>query len=145
MSLAADQLWEFDILTFKNVMDRRKEMMPSPVASPVASPARSPQYRGSGDELSSLRAEISELKELLEFERANTRNFHNTMIASLNEMAGDICKLDSKGGKTEFCRVLNNEYSKLMKSRAEGQVSYRGSDSESSESDFSADETDNFF
>lgn len=135
LSLAADQVWEFDDVSFRNVMERQRveqEKMNQKV--------KPPEYRGAED-VSSLKAQVSELKDIIEAERQNTRNFHNTMIASMNEMASDICKLDGNGS-TKFCRVLNNEYTKLMESRAEGGV-YRGVDEYESE-DFSADDTDFF-
>ena len=158
MSLAADEVWEFDDATFKNVMDRQAKMhqrAESPVLEPEPAP-EVPEYRGKDDELSLLRAEVQDLKDMLNFERQNQRNFHNTMIASLNEMAGDICKLDSNGQNTEFCRVLNSEYTKLIESRAESVLpEYRGSENEDEEDeeeeeeeeeeeDFSADSTDFF-
>ena len=149
MTLAADQVWEFDDNSFRNVMDRQQKMN--------APAEEQPEYRGKEDEISLLRAEVSELKDMLQFERQNQRNFHNTMIASMNEMAADICKLDSKGENTEFCRVLNSEYTKLIESRAESELApaYRGSEDaeekedeeeeeEEEEEDFSADDTDFF-
>ena len=65
------------------------------------------------------------------------------MIASMNEMANDICKLDTSGKNTEFCQTLKGEYKKLMESRAEQSITedYRGIESES---DFSAEDTDFF-
>ena len=140
-------------------MQRQKEIhrAESPVPEPELSP---PEYRGSSDDIKMLMSEISELKHQLSVERENNKNFHNTMIASMNEMASDVCRLDSSGGNTEFCRVLTASYGKLMEARAEDQL-YRGNnddekddeekdeeeeeeDEDEEADDFSADDTDFF-
>ena len=139
MTLAADQLWEFDDVTFRNVMERQRK------AHEPETTEKELEYRGAvgEDVLIKLTTQIDELKQELAAEKETSRNFHNTMIASMNEMASDICKLDSKGENTEFCRTLKSEYSKLLESRAEKKLNdkteYRGVEEE-----FSADETDFF-
>tara|TARA_B100001741_G_scaffold15422_1_gene11726 strand:- start:973 stop:1698 length:726 start_codon:yes stop_codon:yes gene_type:complete len=161
MTLAADQVWEFTDDTFQNVMQRQKEIhrAESPVeVAPESAPQETaqPEYRGTSDDMQSLMNEISALKQQLSVERENNKNFHNTMIASMNEMANDICKLDSSGNNAEFCRTLTSSYGKLMEARAEEQL-YRGKNEESDEDDeedeeeeeeeeddFSADDTDFF-
>lgn len=144
MTLAADQVWEFDDTSFQNVMDRQKAEMQARAERKIETPPT--EYRGIDNSLvEELRNEIDTLKRELATERENSKNFHNTMIASMNEMASDICKLDSTNGKnTEFCQTLKGEYRKLMESRAEQSIdneAYRGIESES---DFSADDTDFF-
>lgn len=129
MSLASDEVWEYSDATFRNVMERQK-----------AEQFKEPSYKGTS-EIEQLRSEMSEMKRRMEEQITNSKNFHNTMIASLNEMASDICRLDSTGANTEFCRVLHNEYSKMTDSRAEGDMEEYQS---SGEEDFSADDTDFF-
>lgn len=163
MTLAADQVWEFTDESFRNVMDRQKQQnSPEPeyrgsqddeismLKKEIAELKSYVVYRGSNDLVSNLQSEIDSLKKLMSDEKETNRNFHNTMIASMNEMANDICKLDSNA---DFCKVLNTEYTKLMKSRAEGSLpttttNMSAADNEESEDDdvesFSADETDFF-
>lgn len=117
LSIAGDQVWEFDDKSFKNVLERQKATHEARAEPSI------PEYRGAED-VKQLKSEIALLRNELKAERENTRNFHNTMIASMNEMAGDICKLDTSGKHTEFCRVLNKEYSNLMASRAEAAIEY---------------------
>lgn len=146
MTLAADQVWEFDDDSFQNVMERQKREMDSRAEEKVE------PYRGiehEKDIITELRSEIHYLKRELSIERENSKNFHNTMIASMNEMAGDICKLDTSGNKTEFCRTLKGEYEKMIASRSEAQIesnNYRGIDAADTQEmdDFSADDTDFF-
>lgn len=146
MTLAADQVWEFDDKSFQNVMERQKAKMQARAESKVVKPRSDHEYRGVEDSLvQSLRQEIVSLRQELVAERENSKNFHNTMIASMNEMASDICKLDTSGKNTEFCRTLKGEYNKLIESRAEknitSEANYRGIESDS---DFSAEDTDFF-
>lgn len=164
MTLAADQVWEFTDDSFRNVMDRQKKQnSPEPeyrgsqddeismLKKEIAELKSNVLYRGSNDLVSDLQSEVDSLKKLMSEEKETNRNFHNTMIASLNEMANDICKLDSNA---DFCKVLNTEYTKLMKSRAEGSLPTKtttkmsAAENDESEDDdvesFSADETDFF-
>tara|TARA_B100001778_G_C18461087_1_gene571221 strand:+ start:25 stop:279 length:255 start_codon:yes stop_codon:yes gene_type:complete len=62
------------------------------------------------------------------------------MVASVNEVAADVCKLDSSDS-CEFCKTLTTEYNSLM-SRAEGNIEYRGVDSDSEESTDDDDDDD---
>lgn len=138
MSLAADQVWEFDDTSFRNVLERQRrqtdteyrgvdnatkndmetlQAMRNDIETLKESMA---QYRGTN----ALQDEIKDLRLQLQAERDQTKAFHNTVIASMNEMAGDICKLDSSGKSTEFCQVLKSEYSKLL-NRAEDTL-YKG-------------------
>jgi hypothetical protein len=137
LSLAADQVWEFDDDSFRNVMQRQQQK----------NEQMTEKYRGVGksSEIDQLKQQIDTLTRSLELERENNKNFHNTMIASMNEMASDICGMDSSGRNAEFCRTLKSEYGKLMASRAESKLSntnqiYRGTQ----ELDFSDDDTDFF-
>ena len=161
LSLAGDQVWEFDDASFQQVLNRQ-------AANVAEARAESePEYRGTEDMnlVEQLMMEVQGLKQELHAERENNKNFHNTMIASMNELANDILKVDSDSNRAEFCRVLTDEYSKLMVSRAEDSV-YRGTeddeeddddddeedededddedDADEDEEEFSADETDFF-
>lgn len=138
MTLAADQVWEFDDKSFQDVMERQKKEMDRAEES-----VPEPEYRGvTSDEIDMLKSEIEQLKNDLLSERENTKNFHNTMIASMNEIAGDICKMDSKGN-AEFCRTLTGEYTKMMSSRAESSTVEQYNSTQDVD-DFSADDTDIF-
>ena len=137
MTLAADQVWEFDDISFQNVLNRQ-------AANVAQSRAESePEYRGTEDMniVEQLMMEVQGLKQELHAERENNKNFHNTMIASMNELANDIIKVEGDSNRAEFCRVLTDEYSKLMASRAEDSV-YRGTEDDDDEEDDEDDEDD---
>ncbi len=133
LTLAADQVWEFTDATFANVLEREKNIN-------RAESSFQPLYRGTNNEISDLRSQIQELKTMIEEDRNNTKHFHNTMVASVNEVAADVCKLDSSDS-CEFCKTLTTEYNSLM-SRAEGNIEYRGVDSDSEESTDDDDDDD---
>jgi len=166
MSLAPDQVWEFDDKSFKHVLDRQKKAMEARSESAVPKSYRgisedlsktieelrsdiealkSQSYRGVSGEAQEMRSEINSLKQQLSIEHKNTSNFHNTVIASLKEMASDICKVDPGGKHTQFCSELKNQYDRLVVSRAEDSVNdYRGIETNVEMEDFSADDTDFF-
>ena len=125
LSLSARDVWEFSDESFRNVMNREKEKMTRAEANIKSS---TPEYRGSNNDVMELKNEISQLKSELAAERATSRSFHNTMIASMHELANDICKMDTSGN-AEFCKVFRNEYTKMMKARGESSldnIDYRG-------------------
>lgn len=122
-------VWEFDDDTFQKVMKREQTKAEDQAR---AEAQINEKFRGTSD-ADALRKEVGELKALVEQEREHARSFNNTLIASMREMANDICKLDKKNNGAEFCRVFRNEYGKML-ARAEGPVEessakkeYRGS------------------
>ena len=136
-TLASDQVWEFDDKSFQNVMDRQRKEMEARAEQEIK--VEQPPFRGVDESIiTELKSEIESLKNQLNSTNENNKNFHNTMIASMNEMASDICRLDTSGKNTEFCRTLKSEYGKLLESRAEQPISTSEID------DFSADDTDFF-
>lgn len=109
-------VWEFDDGSFQNVMARESRK--------AAARAEAEEYRGTKEDeasVSTLKEEILKLSSELKAEKEYSRNFHNTLIASMQEMANDICKLDSKNEGAEFCRVFRTEYTKML-NRAEKSV-----------------------
>ena len=89
-------------------------------------------YRG----IDAANAEIQKLRAELQAEKELVRNFHNTYIASLSELASDICKLDTDHA-ANFCRTFKAEYEKMV-SRPE--TSYRGNEDAAEDSMSSDDE-----
>lgn len=137
LSLSPEDVWEFDDHSFKNVLERQAGTSKDNV-----------NYRGtSSSEMVQLREEVNSLKELLDEERYSVKQFQNTVIASMNEMAADICKLDTSGKNTEFCRTLSSEYTKMV-NRAENSLSAppspKSPEYKGIQDDFSADDTDFF-
>lgn len=124
-SIAPGDVWEYSDESFSKVMEREREAQEMRMAraeKKVTVPSTT--YRG--DE-NSLMQEIKQLRSDLNAERELTRNFHNTYIASLHELAQDVCRLDTDGKHANFCRTFNSEYEK-MQSRAETTM-YRGTKS----------------
>lgn len=114
-TMSPTDVWEFTDKAFSNVLERER-----------AKQTRSEQslYRGSTDDISTLRAEVSTLRQELAQEKRTTKDFHTTFLASLYELSGDVCKMDTSGKHAQFCRTFSTEYDK-MKARAEGAL-YRG-------------------
>jgi len=131
-TIAPNDVFEFTDESFANVLERERKQQEEMMREQQAlhynqqeqqelSRAESSTYRST----SSLETQIASLRAELDAERQLTRNFHNTYIASLHELANDVCKLDVSGNLAQFCRTFNDEYSR-MQSRAEHGV-YRGS------------------
>ena len=92
-------------------------------------------YRGLQNEIASLRSE-------LQAERERTRDFHNTYIQSLFEVANDIKSLD-KNGSCKFCNTFKDEYIK-MQSRSETTVNYESDEASEVDVDMNDDSSDYF-
>lgn len=133
-TIAPGDVWEFSDESFANVMERERKMQEEKMRAEDAARAEESAYRGTND----LEKQINELRAELEAERQLTRNFHNTYIASLHELANDVCALDPSGKGCQFCRTFNAEYTK-MQSRGEKSL-YRGSDKESAEEKYTSDD-----
>ena len=122
-TISPSEVWEFTDSSFAKVMERERRQQETQLAKQQEhAESRMQTYRGNS--ASSLHEEVAMLRAELESERQLTRNFHNTYITSLHELASDVCKLDSTGKCAAFCRTFNAEYEK-MQSRAEQSV-YRG-------------------
>jgi len=118
-TIAPGDVWEFSDKGFEKVMDRERAQYRSEAALNEKK-IEKVDYRGVED----LREQVAALRSELQAERQLTRNFHNTYIATLHELANDVCSLDSKGDGAQFCRTFNSEFTK-MQSRAEDGL-YRG-------------------
>lgn len=122
-SIAPADVWEYSDQGFQKVFERERKkvqsenMRSSRAEATLAEPGSK-----------SLQAQIAQLRSELETERQMTRNFHTTYVASLHELASDVCKLDTSGKHASFCRTFNEEYDK-MQSRGEKSL-YRGAGGE---------------
>lgn len=138
-SIAPNEVWEYSDAAFASVMERERKANGDRMSASRAEQAISePAFRGDNH----LKREVAQLRAELQAERDLTQNFHNTYIASLHELAQDVCKLDTTGKHANFCRTFNSEYRK-MQSRAEEGV-YRGTYGEDNEAakDFSESDAD---
>ena len=106
---AGASLWEFTDQSFEKVMERERQKYDPP------QPASSYRNASDGD----LRGEVEALRSLVRAEQKRNRSFHNTYIASMRELAADVCRMDVKGNKADFCRTFNVEFDKAA-SRSEG-------------------------
>ena len=119
-TIAPTDVWEFTEDSFARVMAREQQAYRA--ESAVVS-------ENTPDESAALREEIASLRAEIAAEREVTKNFHNTYIASLNELASDVCRLDSSGTAASFCRQFTREFTE-MQNRAEKGL-YRGAENES--------------
>lgn len=129
-TIAPQEVWEFSDESFTNVLERERRQQEMAMRKEQAEQERQQRmYRAEESQYKAvdqdLHAQIAELRSELEAERQLTRNFHNTYIASLHELANDVCKLaDKSGSMAQFCTTFNSEYNRMV-SRSEDGV-YRG-------------------
>lgn len=130
-SIDPTRVWEFTNRSFQNVLRRSiEENAPEMLGNEEAT------YRGAaeGDDMMSLRAQMNDMKVEFEREMKETRAFNNTLIATLHEMANDVCKMSAQNGdKSGFCSIFANEYEKMMGESSNSKVF---------ESDFSDSDSD---
>jgi hypothetical protein len=135
-SIDPQRVWEFTDESFSNVLKRSIAEQESN-QSLDESATDEPSYRGSNEVLQ-LRQELMEMKKNQELEVEQTRNFNNTLIATLNEMASDVCAVSSD--KAGFCSVFKNEYSKMMSNEPPAEHSSAVFDSDFTDSSYESDE-----
>lgn len=133
-SFDPQHVWEFTDESFQKVLER--SMKNSEVEEAEEAEAEPvPSYRGSNDsEIEELRREVQEMRRSFDDEIAESRAFNNTLIATMNEMANDICKSNADA---EFCKVFTSEYRSMIGSENEKGTSESPSpfDSDFSDSD----------
>ena len=117
-TIAPSDVWEYSDKGFEKVMEREREMYRAETA--LSKDPERVEYRGVDD----LREQVTMLRSELDAERQLTRNFHNTYIATLHELASDMCRMDAGGENAPFCHTFKTEFAK-MQSRAEDNL-YRG-------------------
>lgn len=112
--LDPQKVWEFSDESFQRVLER--SLQPEPTPEQEMEP---PNYRssfvsemGSMSEVQQLRQELAMLKSQYENDQMEARQFNNTLIATMNEVAQDVCAVNSNAG---FCNVFANEYRSMMK------------------------------
>jgi hypothetical protein len=138
-SVNPETLWEFTDESFQKVLKRSIDRN---------MPEETPEYRGATDlgSVESLRAELNALKGSMDAERAETQNFNNALIATIHEIAGDVCKASTKyrgatdldSGDESFCSVFNKEYNKMMSNNDAPNPEYGSA----FDSDFSSSDVD---
>lgn len=119
-SIKPNEVWEFTDSTFKNVLQREQAKHRAEQAINDVPPEE--VYRGS-DQINMLRDEISNLRAMIEMETSQRKDFSNTVIETMKEIASDVCKSNADA---PFCRMFQSEYTKMV-NRAEGEI-YRESD-----------------
>lgn len=98
-----ERLWEYTDASYQKVLER---------TSPE------PAYRGSGgadNPVQELRNEIAQMRADYDNELQDVRVFNNTLLATLHEMASDVCNTSSNA---PFCSVFVSEYKNMMKNEA---------------------------
>lgn len=130
-TISPEGVWEFTDESFKHVLQREREAFEMRAEARMQ-PRKEISYRG----VDAAHAEIQKLRAELQTEKELVRNFHNTYIASLSELASDICKIDVDQA-ANFCRTFKTEYEKMV-SRPE--TSYRGTKEDAAEDSMSSDE-----
>jgi len=98
-NIAGDQVWEFTEDAFRNVLERN--IKSTTKSSDVSDSAAG--YRGSTNE----NPEIVKLRTTLDNQINEMREFNQTIVKTLNEMAKDIVSLNPNA---KFSSVFANEY-----------------------------------
>lgn len=102
-------VWEYTDNSFQKVLQRATESREAQFNSTAIVKA-DPDI----NDVSSLRDEIAQVKDMLQNEIRESRAFNNTVIASMNEIAADVCAVNKDA---EFCSVLHKEYAKMSADR----------------------------
>lgn len=105
------RIWEFSEKSWPNVLERSRP--------------RPQTYRGSaetlkGDEIATLRKEMSDMRTTFEKELAASRSFANALVASMGEVANEVSAA-SKDAK--FCHAFKQEYKGMMERNGEKMAS----------------------
>jgi hypothetical protein len=140
-SIKPNEVWEFTDESFKKVLNREQEKHRAEAelkaaefkaAQQANSAEKIVPYRGELN-LDALRSEITELKTLIQQDQQRNKDFNNTVIETMKEIAGDVCKMDT-GNNASFCKIFEGEYTRML-NRSEAKLGYRGSASEKVPSD----------
>lgn len=102
------RVWEFTDDTFPKVLARHTR-------APASEPA--PAYRNSAEPGSyeALLQKVEALQARLDDEIRENRSFNGALVSSLNEMAGEVSKVNPNSA---FCQTFTSEYSDMMRGRA---------------------------
>tara|TARA_B100000787_G_scaffold165359_1_gene149143 strand:- start:21 stop:650 length:630 start_codon:yes stop_codon:yes gene_type:complete len=129
-SVDPQRVWEFTDDTFQQVLKRSIEKN---------MPSEDPDYRGvesDANDIQNLREELRNMKESFAHEIQESKNFNNTLIATLHEITTDVCR-NNPNESSGFCSVFSEEYKKMMNSEYKGSSPF---ESDFSDSDSSSDE-----
>jgi hypothetical protein len=105
-------VWEYTDAAFRDVMERetRKQEAINRAEASTFRGVEKVEEKGDTKEL------IKQLRAEIDAERSNMRSFQNTIITSLQEMAGDILNIDKAvggGNRAEFSTIFRKEYAKM--------------------------------
>lgn len=104
------KLWSFSERSFPSVLERAMNMN-----SAKSSDDRVDVYRGSSgahEEMRKLRQDVEKMKREYQEGAAEIRNFNNTVVATLNGFAEDMCQLGA--GSSSFCNTFHTEYMSMV-------------------------------
>ena len=107
--------WEFTDEHFPKVLARTQ-------ANSSGGSSAAPKYgRGATvprDSYEALLAKVDALSSRLDEEMRESRNFNGAMVASFNEMAGEVSKVNPEA---PFCKTFNSEYRGMMDKKPKAQ------------------------
>ena len=101
-----ERLWDFEEKTFAKVLARTQ---------PARAAGAEPTFRASAarnDGLDDLRAKVDQLNQRLDAELSSSRSFNGALIASFNELAGEVHK--QGGDTTPFASSFTKEYRSMI-------------------------------
>lgn len=110
--LDPQKVWEFSDDSFQKVLQRSVKQNEPNLETDYRGSNNNPEYRSSSDEIQQLRQELSMLKSQYENDQIEARQFNNTLIATMNEVAQDVCAANPQAG---FCNVFTGEYRSMFK------------------------------
>lgn len=101
------RVWEYDDQTFQRVLSRTTPVEP---VGPTSVSYRSSSARNDG--LDDLRHKVEQLADRFDREYRDSRSFNGALIASFNELAGEVQKTGETA--TPFASTFTKEYRSMM-------------------------------
>jgi hypothetical protein len=109
-NISGERVWEFTDASWAKVLARNSEPAPKKNAA----------YRGSasssGDELSSLREQLSSLSAKYDRDMAEAKEFNSALVDSIAQITGEVVQTNPNA---KFSRVFQSEYKGMSKNSKE--------------------------
>lgn len=134
--LDPQKVWEFSDDSFQKVLQRSIPQEQSNFESNDYRGSENVDFKSSSSDIQQLKQELAMLKSQYETDQIEARQFNNTLIATMNEVAQDVCASNPNAG---FCNIFTGEYRSMFKG---GDNSTTMKEDKMFDSDFSDSDSD---
>lgn len=101
--LAGDRVWEFTDASWANVLSRS------------SSKPQAQAYRGSGDDMGTMRQQLSDMSQRFDREMAEAKSFNSALVESIAQLTGEIQQTNPNA---RFSKVFQEEYRGMSRAHA---------------------------